>query len=79
MSRLEKSSEQFRNTLLNKDIYTSDKPYDSSNSRAKSDGDDHGKGENNGSVGSKTDVIQLNKLLVKNKFSSNKPYDASNA
>ena len=79
MSRLETISKPFRDSLISKDIYTTDKPFDQSNSRALSDGDEHGKGEKNGSVGSKTDIIQKTKLLTKNKYSSSKPYNASNA
>jgi len=80
MSRLETSSKIFRDALLSKDIYTNQKPYDQSNSRALSDGDEHGKGDNgSGIVGSKTDIITKSKLLTKNKYSSNKPYDSSNA
>ena len=79
MSRLEKNSKPFRDSLLSKDIFSLDKPYDQSNSRALSDGDEHGKGEKNGIVGSKTDITQKTKLLTKNKYSSTKPYDASNA
>lgn len=79
MSRLETISKPFRDTLLSKDIFTDKKPYEQSHSRAVSNGDEHGKGDNGGSVGSKTDMIQKAKLVTKNKYNSNKPYDSSNA
>jgi hypothetical protein len=79
MSRLETNSKAFRDKLLNKTLYTANKPYESGNSRALSDGDEHGKGENNGNIGGKTDVIIKNSLLSKNKYNTNKPYNLSNA
>ena len=80
MSRLEGLSKPFRDTLLSKGVYTNGKPYEQSNSRAISDGDEHGKGDGgSGQVGSKTDIITKTKLIAKNKYSSGKPYDASNA
>lgn len=79
MSRLETISKPFRESLIAKDIYADNKPYEQSNSRALSDGDEHGKGEKGGSIGSKSDMIQKTKLLAKNKFSSNKEYNSSNA
>ncbi len=80
MSRLEGISKPFRDTLLSKDIYTNGKPYEQSNSRAISDGDEHGKGDNgSGSIGSRTDIIQKSKLISKNKYNNDKSYDSSNA
>jgi len=80
MSRLEGLSKPFRDALLAKDIYVNDKPYVQSNSRAISDGDEHGKGDGgSGQVGSKTDIITKTKLIAKNKYQSGKPYDSSNA
>ena len=42
-------------------------------------GDEQGKGENNGSIGSSTDIKTRETLLAKNKFTPNKEYNDSTA
>ncbi|NJO65272.1 MAG: hypothetical protein HC836_46400 [Richelia sp. RM2_1_2] len=79
MSRLETMSEEFRKKLIAKNDFTSNDEYNVSHKNAISDGDDHGKGENGGLIGSATDIAARNKMLVKNKFSANNPYDDATA
>lgn len=78
MSRLLENSEQYRNPLLAKNIFTGDDEYNVGNSRALSDGDEHGKGETN-TIGSATDIAKRNQLEAKNIYTKNKPYDALSA
>lgn len=79
-SRLLNSSKEIRDEMIARNkFYKPGDEYDSSHSRAKSDGDEHGKGENNGSIGSKTDIITRNKLLASNKYKSGDEYDSSKA
>lgn len=64
-----------RSKLLSKNEYPSEeRGYNASHPNAKSDGDDKGMGENNGSVGTKTDIKKRNELVATNIFSANKPY-----
>jgi hypothetical protein len=79
MSRLETISKEFREKTLAKNAYSSNDDYGVSHPNAISDGDNKGKGENNGSVGSAADIQAREKSLVKNKFSPNKPYDSASA
>ncbi len=79
MSRLETVSKEFRDKNLAKNSYSNNDDYGVSHPNAVSDGDNKGKGENNGSVGSATDIEARSKSLTKNKFSPNKPYDSASA
>lgn len=79
MSRLLENSKDYRKTNVSRSIYKTEDDYRVSHSRAKSDGDDNGKGELKGSVGSKTDIGTRNKSISTNKYNSEKPYGASNA
>jgi hypothetical protein len=80
MSRLEDMSAMFRNDNLTKSTYKKNDEYSISNKNALSDGDDKGKGELNGSVGSKTDIETQKKLLAKSKFKAGaNEYNQSNA
>lgn len=72
------SSTIFRNKQLKRNSYSNNAPYGPSHKNALSDGDEKGKGEKNGSIGSKTDIYMRSKLLATNKFSPNKPYDSVN-
>lgn len=79
MSRLLDNSKEIRDKNISRSIFKEGKEYNVSHSRAKSDGDDNGKGENDGNVGSKTDILQREKLIAKNLYNSSKEYDASKA
>jgi hypothetical protein len=50
---------------LSKNNYSSNNSYGVTNPNSLSDGDDKGKGELNGSIGSKTDISERNTLLLK--------------
>lgn len=79
MSRLLENSKQYRDELLAKNVFDNNDPYNINNSRALSDGDEFGKGENNGSVGSATDIQTRDELLTKNLYDKNNPYNIDNA
>lgn len=79
MSRLETNSKATRDALLAKNTFASGAEYNSSNSRALSDGDEHGKGEKSGSIGGLTDIKTRSTLMAKNKYTSNNEYNSSNA
>jgi hypothetical protein len=79
MSRLLTNSEEDRKKNLARNEYNNDDPYRTSHSRAKSDGDEHGKGELDGSVGSKTDIIVREESLARNLYNKEKTYGQHNA
>lgn len=79
MSRLLENGKEFRDAMISKNTYNSEDNYHTSHSRAKSDGDEHGKGELDGSVGGKTDILTRNKLESKNRYNKEKEYNQSNA
>jgi protein tyrosine phosphatase len=64
-----------RETVRNK--YKTTDEYRSGHPNAKSDGDDLGRGENNGQIGTKTDITERNIAEAKNRYSKNNPYDSS--
>lgn len=80
MSRLEKSSEEYRKNLLVKNEYKTGDEYISGHKNATADGDEKGKGESDsGAIGGLTDIKTREKSLLRNKYSNKKPYDSSNA
>ena len=79
MSRLLDQSKGFRDVLLAKNTFNVDKDYNVGHANALSDGDEQGKGEKDGSVGSATDIIKKETLLKKNKYNSADEYGDSNA
>jgi hypothetical protein len=72
--QLTKIAEAQRNALLAKNDYNTANLYSAVNKDSLSDGDEKGKGDLNGSIGSKTDKIEKNKLIVKNIFTSDNEY-----
>lgn len=78
MSRLLDNSDQYRNPLLAKNVFTNNDEYQIGNSHALSDGDEHGKGETD-TIGSATDIKKRTQLQAKNIFTINDPYDSSKA
>jgi hypothetical protein len=72
--QLTKIAEAQRNALLAKNDYNTSKEYSAVNKDALSDGDEKGKGELNGSIGSATDRAEKTKLVVKNIFTPDKEY-----
>lgn len=79
MSRLEEISEQYRKREVVRNDHGYNDEYSGTHPDALSDGDEHGKGEKNNSVGSATDIKTREKQVVKNKFTYNKPYNDSTA
>lgn len=78
MSRLLKNSDQYRDPLIAKNVFSSNDEYNIGNSRALSDGDEFGKGETN-TIGSATDIAKRNELKAKNIYTKNNPYDIESA
>ena len=74
---LNEYSKSYRNRELVRNKYKNTDEYRASHPNAKSDGDELGKGENNGEVGGKTDVAQRKKETVRNRYTKNNAYDAS--
>jgi hypothetical protein len=72
--QLTKIAEAQRNALLAKNDYNTSKEYSAVNKDALSDGDEKGKGELNGSIGSVTDKAEKTKLVVKNPFTPDNQY-----
>lgn len=70
-------SKSFRNREVVRNKYKTTDEYRASHPNAKSDGDEFGKGENNGEVGGKTDVAQRKKEEVRNRYTKNNSYDSS--
>lgn len=70
-------SKSFLNREVVRNKYKSTDEYRAGHPDAKSDGDELGKGENNGSIGGKTDIVQRVSQDAKNIFSKDNPYDIS--
>mgnify|MGYP006280617889 CR=1 FL=1 len=77
MSRLLENSEQFRKQQIARNNYTKNDEYSGTHPDALSDGDELGKGEKNGSIGSQTDIQKRKELKTKNRYSYDKPYNDS--
>jgi hypothetical protein len=65
---------QQRALLLAANGYNYPNNYNSTSSNALSDGDDKGKGELNGNIGTRTDINERNVLLSKNNYNSTNNY-----
>jgi hypothetical protein len=72
-----KYSESFRNREVVRNKYKSTSEYRSGHPNALSDGDEHGKGENGGSIGGATDIKQRKIAEARNTFTKNNQYDIS--
>lgn len=70
-------SASYRNREVVRNKYKTTDEYRASHPNAKSDGDEAGKGENNGSIGGKTDIAQRNTAEARNFYTKNNAYDAS--
>ena len=79
MSRLLENSKSYRDILLSKNSFNTNDEYVAGHSRALSDGEEHGKGEKNGEIGSLTDISKRTELSAKNKYNGNDEYNASKA
>ena len=79
MSRLEKNSVEFRKKEIARNTFNENKEYNSAHPNALSDGDEHGKGELNESIGGETDIKKRKELKAKNLYNENHQYDDSTA
>ena len=79
MSRLEDANISFRQKNVSRNSYDNNEQYNVGHSNALSNGDDKGKGENEGQVGSTTDIKTRERLVVKNKFNKNNEYNSATA
>lgn len=74
---LRKYSDEYKKRETARNKYNNNDEYRQGHADAVSDGDEAGKGENNGSVGSKTDVERRRIETARNRYSKNNPYDSS--
>lgn len=79
MSRLEDISLPFRECTVAKNDYDNNDAYVAGHPDALSTGDELGKGEMNGEVGSATDIKTRSVLMTKNKYNRNREYNAGTA
>jgi hypothetical protein len=79
MSRLEDISAGYRKREISRNEYDNNDPYTGGHANALSDGDEWGKGENNGQVGGATDIKARQTMIAKNKFNRNNEYNAGTA
>lgn len=79
MSRLEEISAQYRTCSTARNDYNNNDEYVAGNPNALSTGDEKGKGDVNGQVGSATDIKVRQTLMTKNKFNKNREYNAGTA
>ena len=73
-TRLEILAEQFRNESIARNSYQTKSAYDSNHPNALSNGDEKGKGEFSGKVGSLTDINERTTLGAKNKYGTSHTY-----
>lgn len=79
MSRLEDVSVQYRKREVARNEYNNEDQFNAGHENALADGDEKGKGELEGHIGSKTDIEQRKLAETRNKFNRDKPYDDSTA
>ena len=77
-TELEKIADAQRKIAVARNEYDNDGKYGSTNKNALSDGDNKGKGDVDGSVGSKTDINTRTSNTVKNEYSENNGYGVTN-
>jgi len=79
MSKLEDMSVEFRDDQIKKNNYTQNDEYRPSHPDTLSDGDELGKDEFNGSVGSLSDIKARESMMKFNKYNRNNEYNDLNA
>ena len=79
MSRLVDLSKQFRDRELARNEYDNNDQYLGTHPNSLSDGDEKGKGELIGSIGSRTDILTRNRSKARNLYNEENPYNISNA
>ena len=78
MRRLLENSGEFREKNIARNSYDNNDTYNVGHENALSSGDELGKGELNGSVGSVTDIKSRNTAKARNLYNSNNEYNAGN-
>jgi hypothetical protein len=66
----------YRELMLKRNAYSKNDEYNGSHPNALSTGDEKGKDENGGQIGSSSDILARERMLKFKKFSSNNPYDS---
>ena len=79
MSKLEDISVSFRKREITRNTYDQNNEFNGSHPNALSDGDEKGKGDKGGSVGSATDIKMRKDAEARNKFNKNREYNDSTA
>jgi hypothetical protein len=77
-TQLEIIGDKERASITGRNSYNETVEYSSNSLNALSNGDEKGKGELNGSIGSLTDILAKNDLLGKNTYNENFQYNSSN-
>ena len=75
---LEQMAEQQRTVIMAKNNYNYENEYNSNHVNALSDGNENGKGEKNGQVGSLTDINTRKENIVKNVYNESNNYNSVN-
>lgn len=70
-------SAQFRVVEVSRNKYGVNNQYVETSKDALSDGDNLGRGELNGSIGTSTDIVERNREIARNIYSPNNQYDSS--
>ena len=73
-TKLEEHAEKIRQELITKNSYKTGNEYNSNNLNALSNGDDKGKGEYNGQVGSLKDINSRIENIKRNEYKVDKKY-----
>lgn len=76
-SRLLINSKVYRDELVARNVFSQTEEYQIGHPNATSDGDEHGKGLNNGQVGGATDIRQRETLVSKNPYQKTDEYGIS--
>lgn len=74
ISKLKQIADAERPNQLKKNIYVEKNEYNSSHPNAISDGDDKGRGLNNGNIGNRTDITQRKLQSSKNIYTEKNSY-----
>ena len=77
-TQLEIIADRERNILMSRNEYNLGDLYSSNNTGALSDGDERGKGELSGNIGSKTDIVERTSLVAKNPYGPTNEYNSGN-
>jgi hypothetical protein len=77
-TQLEIIAEKLRQEVISRNVYNGDKSYSSVNKNALSDGDEKGKGDVNGQVGSSVDIQNRIDNMGRNRYGVDNEYSSIN-